>query len=141
MILTSGIDQGSKVRLKDAIAAAQKADAVCYVVVFFRTIFGEPANELAERALTAAPAAAQIDDTLGWILLAQGETDKAVARLSAANSAAPRNPDIQYHLAVALQRVGRRADAQAMLEALLGSGVSFADKAEAEKLLQELKHS
>jgi cellulose synthase operon protein C len=99
------------------------------------------ARELAERAVAAAPAAAQIDDTLGWILLAQGETDKAVARLSAANSAAPRNPDIQYHLAVALQRVGRRADAQAMLEALLGSGVSFADKAEAETLLQELKHS
>jgi VWFA-related protein len=49
VILTSGIDQGSKVRLKDAIAAAQKADAVCYVVVFFRTIFGEPANELAEQ--------------------------------------------------------------------------------------------
>jgi putative PEP-CTERM system TPR-repeat lipoprotein len=99
------------------------------------------ARELAERAIAAAPAAAQIDDTLGWILLAQGETDKAVTHLSAANSAAPRNPDIQYHLAVALQRVGRPADAQAMLEALLGSGVSFSDKAEAEKLLQELKHS
>ena len=99
------------------------------------------ARELAERAIAAAPAAAQIDDTLGWILLAQGETDKAMARLSAANSAAPRNPDIQYHLAVALQRAGRPADAQAMLEALLGSGVSFADKAEAEKLLKELKHS
>jgi putative PEP-CTERM system TPR-repeat lipoprotein len=98
------------------------------------------ARELAERAFAAAPAAAQIDDTLGWILLAQGETDKAVTHLSAANSAAPRNPDIQYHLAVALQRVGRPADAQAMLETLLGSGVSFADKAEAEKLLQELKH-
>jgi len=30
-------------------------------------------------------------------------------------------------------------DAQAMLEALLGSGVSFADKAQAGRLLQELK--
>ncbi len=99
------------------------------------------ARELAERALAAAPTAAQIGDTLGWILLAQGETDKAVAHLSEANSAAPRNPDIQYHLAVALQRVGRPADAQAMLETLLGSGVSFADKADAEKLLRELKHS
>jgi cellulose synthase operon protein C len=99
------------------------------------------ARELAERAFAVAPAAAQIDDTLGWILLAQGEVDKAVAHLSAANSAAPHNPDIQYHFAVALQRVGRPADAQSMLEALLGSGVSFTDKAQAEKLLQELKHS
>jgi predicted Zn-dependent protease len=97
------------------------------------------AREMAERAFAAAPAAAQIDDTLGWILLAQGETDKAMTYLSAANSAAPRNPDIQYHLAVALQRVGKPAEAKAMLETLIGSGVSFTDKAEAEKLLQELK--
>jgi Flp pilus assembly protein TadD len=97
------------------------------------------ARELAERAFATAPEAAQIDDTLGWILLAQGEADKAVTYLTAANSAAPRNPDIQYHLAVALQRVGRPTDAQAMLETLLGSGVSFTDKAGAEKLLQELK--
>jgi predicted Zn-dependent protease len=97
------------------------------------------ARELAERAFAAAPTAAQIDDTLGWILLAQGEPEKALTHLSAANSAAPRNPDIQYHLAVALQRVGRPTDAQAMLETLLGSGASFTDKAEAEKLLQQLK--
>jgi putative PEP-CTERM system TPR-repeat lipoprotein len=97
------------------------------------------ARDFAERAFAAAPAVAQIDDTLGWILLAQGEADKAMTYLTAANSGAPRNPDIQYHLAVALQRVGRPADAQAMLETLLGSGVSFTDKAEAEKLLRDLK--
>ena len=75
------------------------------------------------------------------LLLAQGEADKAMTHLSAANSAAPRNPDIQYHLAVALHRVGRPADARSMLESLLGSGASFADKDEAEKLLQKLKQS
>jgi putative PEP-CTERM system TPR-repeat lipoprotein len=99
----------------------------------------QKARELAERAFAAAPTASQIDDTLGWILLAQGESEKALTHLSAANSAAPRNPDIQYHLAVALQRVGRPTDAQAMLETLLGSGASFTEKADAEKLLQELK--
>jgi cellulose synthase operon protein C len=98
------------------------------------------ARELAERAFSAAPATAQIDDTLGWILLAQGEADKAITYLSAANSTAPRDPNIQYHLAVALKSVGRPADAQTILETLLGSGMSFADKADAEKLLQELKH-
>ncbi len=97
------------------------------------------ARELAERAFAASPATAQIDDTLGWILLAQGEADKAMTYLIAANSAAPRNPDIQYHLAVALHRVGRPGDALSMLESLLESGVSFTDKAEAEKLLQKLK--
>jgi putative PEP-CTERM system TPR-repeat lipoprotein len=97
------------------------------------------ARGLAERAIAAAPRAPQIDDTLGWILLAQGETDKAITYLSAASVSAPSNPDIRYHLAVALHRVGRAADAQAMLETLLGSGVAFSDKSEAEKLLQEWK--
>jgi putative PEP-CTERM system TPR-repeat lipoprotein len=98
------------------------------------------ARELAERANAAAPRTPQIGDTLGWILLAQGEADTAVTFLRAARLSAPRNPDIQYHLAVALHRVGQAADAQATLETLLGSGVSFTDRAEAEKLLQELKH-
>jgi Flp pilus assembly protein TadD len=91
---------------------------------------------LAERANAAAPRTPQIGDTLGWILLAQGEADTAVTFVRAASLSAPRNPDIQYHLAVALHRVGQAADAQATLETLLGSGVSFTDKAEAEKLLQ-----
>jgi cellulose synthase operon protein C len=94
---------------------------------------------LAERAFAAAPAAPQIRDTLGWILLAQGEADRALTYLTVANSAAPDNANIQYHLAVALQRAGRSADARVMLETLLGSGASFTDKADAEKLLQELK--
>jgi putative PEP-CTERM system TPR-repeat lipoprotein len=99
------------------------------------------ARGLAERATAASPRVPQIDDTLGWILLAQGDAQKALTYLSAANLSAPGNPDIQYHLAVALHRVGRQADAQATLENLLGSGASFSDKVEAEKLLQELKKS
>ena len=72
-------------------------------------------------------------------LLGQGEAEKALTYLSAANLSAPKNPDIQYHVAVALNRLGRIADAQSMLETLLGSGVTFSDKSEAEKLLQQLK--
>jgi tetratricopeptide (TPR) repeat protein len=94
---------------------------------------------LAEKAIIAAPRAFLIGDTLGWILLAQGEADRALAYLSAASRLAPKNPDIQYHLAIVLNRLGRIADAQARLETLLGSGVAFSDRAEAEKLLQELK--
>jgi len=97
------------------------------------------ARGLAEQAVAAAPRAAEANDTLGWILLAQGEPERALSYLSAASVSAPRNPDIQYHLAVALNRAGRTADAQAMLETLLGSGVTFSDRTEAEKLLRQLK--
>jgi putative PEP-CTERM system TPR-repeat lipoprotein len=97
------------------------------------------ARGLAEQAFAAAPQAPGIDDTLGWILLAQGELERALTYLSAASVSAPKNPDIQYHLAIALNRLGRTADAQAMLETLLNSGVTFSDRAEAEKLLLLLK--
>jgi hypothetical protein len=40
---------------------------------------------------------------------------------------------------MAFHRIGRPADAEALLVTLLGSGMSFADKAAAEKLLHELK--
>jgi hypothetical protein len=51
----------------------------------------------------------------------------------------PGNPDIQYHVAVALGRAGRPADARAVLEKLLSSGGSFSSRADAQKLLDELK--
>ncbi len=101
------------------------------------------ARGLAEQAVAAASQttrpAPQIYGTLGWVLLAQGEADKALIYLSAASLSAPKNPDIQYHLAVALNRLGRTADARARLETLLGSGVTFSDRPDAEELLQQLK--
>ena len=101
----------------------------------------DEAEALAERAAAVSPNAPQIDDTLGWILLAKGDAGKALTYLTAANGNAPGDPAIAYHLAVALHRAGRSADAQTMLEKLLNSGASFADKRQAERLLAEIKHS
>ena len=71
----------------------------------------------------------------------QGEADAALTYLNSANLGAPQDLDIQYHLAVAVYRVGRAADARFILENLLGSVGSFTERAEAEKLMQELKRS
>jgi len=101
------------------------------------------ARELAEKAVAAAPptapATGMIKDTLGWVLLAQGDVQAALPNLEAARAALPGNPEIQYHVAVALQRAGRASDARDVLEKLLGSGVTFASKPQAEELLNELK--
>jgi VWFA-related protein len=40
IIMTDGVDEGSKVRLNDAVESAQKADAICYVLLFARGIYG-----------------------------------------------------------------------------------------------------
>jgi putative PEP-CTERM system TPR-repeat lipoprotein len=97
------------------------------------------ARELAEKAAGIAPTNGSVVDTLGWILLAQGDTANALTRLQAASAATPGDPEIRYHVAVALGRAGRTADARQVLEQLLGSGASFTSKADAEKLLNELK--
>jgi Flp pilus assembly protein TadD len=97
------------------------------------------AREFAEQAAAVAPTNGAIADTLGWVLLAQGDVEKALSRLQAASAAIPGNPEIQYHLAVALGRAGRSADARAVLEKLLSSGASFATREDAQKLLDELK--
>lgn len=97
------------------------------------------ARGLAQRAFTISPGNAHISDTLGWILLDLGEAETGLAHLNAANLLAPGDLNIQYHLAVGLHRVGRAADARAMLESVLGSSGSFKDRGEAEKLMQELK--
>ena len=98
------------------------------------------ARQLAARAAAISPGTASIIDTLGWILLNQGEPGRALPYLTSATLSDPRSPDLQYHLAAALHRLGRPAEARARIEPLLRSGLSFADKDEAEKLLEELKH-
>ena len=40
IIMSDGVDEGSKVRLSQAIEAAQKSDAICYVLLFTHGIYG-----------------------------------------------------------------------------------------------------
>lgn len=40
VIVTDGVDQGSQLQLRDALKAAQQADAVCYVLLLFDPVYG-----------------------------------------------------------------------------------------------------
>lgn len=60
VILTDGNDEGSKLKLRDAIEAAQKADAICYVLLLHDPAFGPPgAGEM--RQLTEATGGRMIE--------------------------------------------------------------------------------
>jgi len=54
------------------------------------------ARELAERAFLISPGTGYVNDTLGSILLAQGEAGKALTYLSAANLSDPHNPGLAF---------------------------------------------
>lgn len=100
---------------------------------------GEPrALELAQQAQALAPQDAAIQDTLGWLLVERGELDKGLRHLREARLRDPASPAIRYHLAVALARSGRPAEARAELEQALAGEARFADADAARRLHKEL---
>jgi len=46
IILTDGVDQGSRLKLRDALEAAQKADVICYVLLLFDPRFGSDMSDM-----------------------------------------------------------------------------------------------
>ncbi len=50
VILTDGVDQGSRLRLKDSIEAAQKADAICYVLLISDPRWGSDSRDMGQLA-------------------------------------------------------------------------------------------
>jgi putative PEP-CTERM system TPR-repeat lipoprotein len=87
---------------------------------------GNPAGlEYAERAHRLAPERPEVTDTLGWLLVQNGDTDRGLALLQEARVEAPQIPDIQYHVAVALHSAERSDEARKELDHLLKSGKAF----------------
>lgn len=76
-------------------------------------------------------------DTLGWILVQKGETARGVDLLRKAVSAAPKAPEIRYHLAVGLAKAGDKAGARKEAEQSIASG-PFSAMDDAKALLQKL---
>jgi putative PEP-CTERM system TPR-repeat lipoprotein len=97
------------------------------------------ALQLAEAAHALAPEHPSTLDTLGWILVNQGQIQRARGLLERAHKLAPDSPEIQWHLAVALSKSGDRQRALAQLELLLNSGRDFADRQAAIGLHRTLK--
>ena len=94
---------------------------------------------VAERALAAAPADPGVIDTAGWVLLQNGQTERALQLLRDARLRRPADPTIRYHLAEALVQVGRKAEAKAELDVALAAAPRFEGSEQARTLLQSLQ--
>ena len=95
------------------------------------------ARNLAQRAYLQAPSP-ETGDTLGWIMVKQGDAKTGVPLLQQASNQRPANQTIKYHLAVALNDSGRKDDAVKTLQPLVSGSEAFDEKADARKLLEEL---
>lgn len=96
------------------------------------------ARATAEQALKLAPNNPSVQDTLGWILVEEGQVKRGQEWLRKALAAAPKDATIRYHHAVALARSGNRTQARIELEKLLADTPGFPDAANAQALLKSL---
>ncbi len=92
----------------------------------------------AEQALKLAPDNPAIQDTLGWILVEQGQAERGLDLLRKALAKAPKSEGIRYHHAMALARTGDKARARKELELLLKDAPNFPQAAAARVQLQKL---
>lgn len=96
------------------------------------------ALKYAEKANQSAPDSPTTLDTLGWILIEQGNTTRGLPLLQKANSLAPEAADIHYHFILGLVKSGDKAKARKELDQLLSSGKAFPEIDEARELLKHL---
>lgn len=92
----------------------------------------------AEEAYRAAGDRPNVMDTLGWILVEQGDIARGLQILQKASIQAPKARDIRYHKAVALYKTGDKAGARKELEQLMAGDTRFAQADDARALLRQL---
>ena len=80
------------------------------------------AVEVARRAVAIAPGAGPVLDTLGWSLVQAGQLDEGLKYVQQAHDLDRENPEIAYHLGVALLKSGRAAEARAPLDGAIAAG-------------------
>ncbi len=93
----------------------------------------------AERAYKLKPDVAAIADTLGWMLVEQGDAKRGLDLLQKAVSAAPAAQEIRFHLAQAWLKAGDKAKARTELERIEANGTKFPRQSEAMNLLRQLR--
>ena len=92
----------------------------------------------AQKASALAPDNPAITDTLGWMLVEQGQTKKGLELLEKASAGAPQQRDITLHLAKAQLKDGRKDAARTTLQALVKAAPDSAEGRESRDLIATL---
>ena len=96
------------------------------------------ALEYAEKAYKLSSDNPAILDTLGWILIEQGNINRGLPMIQNAIVKMPESLDVRYHLGVGLMKSGNKAAARKEFEQVLASSKEFAKKEEIKGFLKQL---
>ncbi|HZV66174.1 MAG TPA: XrtA/PEP-CTERM system TPR-repeat protein PrsT, partial [Telluria sp.] len=97
------------------------------------------ALQTAEQAYQLAGDNPAVMDTLGWVLVEQGNTSRGLPLLQKAVALAPNASDIRYHLAAGLHKSGDTAGARKELDQVLAKGTTFPQIEDARVLRKQLQ--
>lgn len=133
-------------RQRDAIAAYEllvsqvpgHTSALNNLAGLYQSMGDKRALPTAERALKTSPDNPAVLDTLGWILVEQGQIDRGLELIEGSLAQLPDNATIRYHRAIALMRKGDKARARRELELLLKDAPRFPQAEAAESALRKL---
>jgi putative PEP-CTERM system TPR-repeat lipoprotein len=126
-------------RLEDIIKRApNNAAALNNLAYAYQQVKDPRALATAEQAYKLADKNPGVMDTLGWLLVEQGDTSRGVPLLQKASSLVPKSSEVRYHLAVGLSKAGDKTGARKELDKLLADDKSFAQADEARALLKAL---
>lgn len=120
---------------------SQPQDAVAYnnLAMQLLELKDTAAVEAAEQALRLSPDNPLLQDTLGWVLLHNGQGKRGIELLKKAVDKAPEILEIHWHYASGLVAVGNPVLARFELERLINRGKPFPQEQEARKLLASIK--
>jgi putative PEP-CTERM system TPR-repeat lipoprotein len=104
----------------------------------YHLVKDERGQKLAERAYKLAPQLAVIADTYAWILVQDGQAARALPLLRQAQARDAENPAITYHLASALEALGRQQEARTELAKAFKMSGNFAEANEARTMMKRL---
>ena len=96
------------------------------------------AVHLAEVAKGSMPEVAEVNDTVGWAYYKKGALPSAIAALQRSHELDPKNASTLYHLALAHERMGDRAEARRVMNLYLQVDPASERSADVRKRLEAL---
>lgn len=137
----SGDLEGAKVLLERLMSQdPEDVSVLNNLAALYTTMVDPRAIDLARRAYALRPEEAAVLDTLGWALVASGQSSEALGHLREASARESRHPEIHYHLGVALRDLQRPGEALREVRLALKTEGWFQGREGALALLDELSN-